>query len=213
MDITETLAPKSDQLNADDLIGGDRTVTITDVTRGDADQPVNIVTAEFGDGRPYKPCKSMRRVLVTAWGPDASVYVGRRLVLYRDDRVRFGGQDVGGIRIRAMSHIDRMLQVALTVTRGKRAPFTVDPLPDDTPPPKAPKPPSAAAIVGAFDALGVTLEQLEKRVERQQDAWTTEDVASLAALGKAIKAGATTTFEEFPTESETPTEGVQETLT
>lgn len=213
MDITETLAPKSDQLNADDLIGGDRTVTITDVTRGDADQPVNIVTAEFGDGRPYKPCKSMRRVLVTAWGPDASVYVGRRLVLYRDDRVRFGGQDVGGIRIRAMSHIDRKLQVALTVTRGKRAPFTVDPLPDETPTPKSPKPPSAAAIVGAFDALGVTLEQLEKRVGRQQDAWTAEDVASLAALGKAIKGGTTTTFEEFPPESETPAEGVQETLT
>jgi hypothetical protein len=134
MDISTTIAPKSDQLNADDLIGSPRTVTITGVTRGDADQPVNITTAEFGDGRPFKPCKSMRRVLVTAWGPDASTYIGRRLTLYREPAVRFGGQEVGGIRISHMSHIDKKVVVALTVTRGKRAPFTVEPLPDDPPP-------------------------------------------------------------------------------
>lgn len=130
MDITETLAPKSDQLNADDLMAGPRTVTITGVSRGDTDQPVNITTAEFGDGRPFKPCKSMRRVMVTAWGSDASAYVGHRMTLYRDDKVRFGGQDVGGIRIGAMSHIKSRITLALTVTRGKRAPYTVDPLPD-----------------------------------------------------------------------------------
>lgn len=130
MDITETLAPKSDQLNADDLIGGPRTVTITGVSRGDADQPVNLATAEFGDGRPFKPCKSMRRVLVSAWGSDASAYVGRRLTLYRDDKVQFAGQDVGGIRISHMSHLEKRMRIALTATRGRRAPFTVDPLPD-----------------------------------------------------------------------------------
>lgn len=130
IDITETLAPKSDQLNADDLMAGPRTVTITAVSRGDADQPVNVTTAEFGDGRPFKPCKSMRRVMVAAWGPDASIYVGRRMTLYRDEKVRFGGQDVGGIRISHLSHIDKRLSIALTVTRGKRAPFVVVPLPD-----------------------------------------------------------------------------------
>jgi hypothetical protein len=133
MDISTTIAPKSDQLNADDLIGSPRTVTITGVTRGDADQPVNITTAEFGDSRPFKPCKSMRRVMVTAWGPDASTYIGRRLTLYREPAVRFGGQEVGGIRISHMSHIDKKVVVALTVTRGKRAPFTVEPLPNETP--------------------------------------------------------------------------------
>lgn len=128
MDISTTIAPKSDQLNADDLIGGPVTVTITAVSRGDNDQPVNIATAEFGDGRPFKPCKSMRRVLVAAWGAEASVYVGRRMTLYREPGVRFGGQEVGGIRIAALSHIDRKLTLALTMTRGKRAPFTVEPL-------------------------------------------------------------------------------------
>lgn len=127
MDITETVAPKSDQLNADDLIGAPVTVTITAVSRGDAEQPVNIEVAEF-PGRMYRPCKSMRRVLVHAWGPDAATYVGRRLTLFNDQSVKWGGQDVGGIRISHMSHLDSRLRVALTVTRGKRAPFIVEPL-------------------------------------------------------------------------------------
>lgn len=130
MDITDTIAAKSDQLNADDLIGGSRTVTITKVSRGDPDQPVHVTTAEFGDDRPYKPCKSMRRVLVAAWGPDATAYIGRRMTLYRDDKVKFGGQDVGGIRISHMSNLAKQLKVALTVTRGKRAPFVIEPLPE-----------------------------------------------------------------------------------
>ena len=128
MDISRTLAPKSDQLNADDLIAGPRTVTITAVTRGTPEQPVNLVTAEFGEGRPYKPGLSMRRVIAACWGTDASLYIGRQLTLYRDDKVRFGGQDVGGIRISHASHIDKPKTLALTVTRGKKAPFTVQPL-------------------------------------------------------------------------------------
>ncbi len=132
MDITETLAPKSDQINADDLIGGPITVTITGVSRGDAEQPVNMELAEL-PGRAYRPCKSMRRVLVHAWGKDASAYVGRRLVLFNDQSVKWGGQSVGGIRISAMSHIQGRITLPLTVTRGKRSPFTVDPLPDEPP--------------------------------------------------------------------------------
>lgn len=42
------------------------------------------------------------------------------------------GPAVGGIRVRALSHIDKPLTVALTVTRGKRAPFTVQPIKADT---------------------------------------------------------------------------------
>ena len=128
MDISRTLAPKSDQLNADDLIAGPRTITITAVTKGTAEQPVNLVTKEFGDGRPYKPGLSMRRVIAAMWGTDAAAYIGRQLTLYRDDKIRFGGQEVGGIRISHASHIDRPHTVNITVTRGKRAPFTVQPL-------------------------------------------------------------------------------------
>ena len=122
-------APKSDQLNADDLIGGPRTVTITGVRAnpGSAEQPVDI-SFEGDGGKPYKPCKSMRRVMVHVWGPDARQYIGRAMTLYCDPNVQFGGMKVGGIRISHMSHMDRAQTMALTATRAKKAPFTVQPL-------------------------------------------------------------------------------------
>ena len=129
MDMSKSIEPDSGQLNADDLMAGPVTVTITGVTRGTPEQPVNVELAEY-PGRPYRPAKSMRRVLVAAWGKDSSVYAGRRLTLYRDPRVRFGREEVGGIRISHLSHIGEPMTVMLTVTRGRRAPFTVQPLPD-----------------------------------------------------------------------------------
>jgi hypothetical protein len=205
-DMTDTIIPKSDQLNAEDILTGPVTITIMGVTRGNAEQPVNFVTAEFGPGRPYKPSKTMRRVIVNAWGKDAAAYVGRRIRIYRDPEVRFGPDKVGGIKISHLSHIDKRLEIALTVTRGRRAPFTVDPLPDESPP-ATPKAPSPAAIIDAFKALGVTLEQLEARVGSKRDQWTPDDTTALATLGNAIKAGDTTVFEEF-----TPAEPEQATL-
>lgn len=133
-DMTDTIIPKSDQLNAEDILTGPITVTITGVTRGNAEQPVNMVTAEFGPGRPYKPSKTMRRVIVNAWGKEASAYVGRRIRIYRDPDVKFGPDKVGGIKISHLSHIDKRLEIALTVTRGRRALFAVDPLPDEQQP-------------------------------------------------------------------------------
>ena len=127
MDLTETIAPRSDQINADDLISGPATVTITDVRKGAAEQPVDIVVAEF-PGRAYRPSKSMRRVIVAAWGPDSSEYIGRALTIYRDPTITFGKDAVGGIRISHLSHIDKPIKLALTVSRGKRSPFTVQPL-------------------------------------------------------------------------------------
>ena len=128
MNMLATIVPKSDQLNADDLIGGPRTITITDVSlSGSAEQPVSM--SFEGDGKkPYKPCKSMRRVLVQVWGADAKAYVGRAMTLYRDPGVQYGGLAVGGIRISHMSHIDKDVTMALTATRANRKPFTVQPL-------------------------------------------------------------------------------------
>lgn len=129
MDISDTLAPKSDQLDATDLaVSGPQTFTITGVDRGPTDQPVQISLAEFP--RAWRPGKSMRRVLAAAWGTDASRYVGRQVRLYCDPSVRFGGIAVGGTRIQAMSHIDKPLNVPLIITKGKSAVFTVEPLPD-----------------------------------------------------------------------------------
>lgn len=127
MDITKTVEPKSDQLNYDDVQSHPLTITVTGVKAGPPDQPVELHNAEF-EGRPYKPGKSMRRVLIAAWGAEASAYVGKRITLYGDPSIKFGKDAVGGIRISHLSGLDKPLTVALTVTRGKRAPFTVQPL-------------------------------------------------------------------------------------
>lgn len=146
MDITKSTEPKSDQMNYDDFIGSPKTVTVKEVKKGSAEQPVEVHLVEY-PGRPFKPSKSMRRVLVAAWGPEASAYVGRRMTLYGDPKVKFGGQEVGGIRISHLSHIPDTLTVALTVTRGKRAPFIVQPIPAEI------SPDELAELIGAAETL------------------------------------------------------------
>jgi hypothetical protein len=130
MDISDTLAPKSDQLDAVDLLGGPRTFTITKVSKGNPEQPVNIHLAEFP--RVWRPGKSMRRVLAACWGTDASAWTGHRVTLYCDEAVMFGGEVVGGTRIAALSHIDKAKRIPLIVKRGKSATFTVQPLAEPT---------------------------------------------------------------------------------
>jgi hypothetical protein len=127
MNLSSTIAPKSDQTNADDLLAGPRTIKITAVEAGGAEQPVSI-RYEGDNGRPYKPGKSMRRVLVSLWGGEGSAYIGRRLTLYCDPEITFGSDRTGGIRISHASDIRDPLEIALTVKRGKRKPFRVDPL-------------------------------------------------------------------------------------
>lgn len=126
-DMSAVIVPKSDQINADDLIAGPRTYTIEAVAiQPGTEQPVNIKLA--GEQRAWRPCKSMSRVLVAAWGPDAKVYPGRSVTLYRDPKVKWGGLEVGGIRVSHLSHIEREMMIQLTATKGKRAPHVVKPL-------------------------------------------------------------------------------------
>jgi hypothetical protein len=128
MDLTESIAPRSDQVNADDLVGGPVTYTIREVRQGAAEQPFDFMLVETP--RAYRPSKTMRRLIVAAWGPDANLYAGRRLTLYREPSIKFGGAVVGGIRISHMSHISKRIEEKFQTTRGKRETFVVDPLPD-----------------------------------------------------------------------------------
>lgn len=127
VDMSQTILAKSDQLNADDLIGRSLTIRVSGVSLLAGEQPVGI-SYEGDDGKPYKPCKSMRRVLVGVWGSDGNAYVGRSMTLFRDDKVQFGGAEVGGIRISHMSHIERPVTMSLTATKKSKKPFTVQPL-------------------------------------------------------------------------------------
>jgi len=126
--IAKSIIPKSDQLNAEDLLSGSITVTVTDVKQGTAEQPIAIIID--GGRQPYKPCKTMRKVLVYCWTDQAANWIGKRLTLYADPDVKWAGIAVGGIRISHLSGIASRVVLMLSETKGKRKAVTVDPLPD-----------------------------------------------------------------------------------
>lgn len=127
VDMSQFVEAKSDQLNADDLIGAPRTVTITKVVGHGGDQPVSI-HYEGDGGKPFRPCKTIRRVLIGVWGKYANEYIGKSMTLYRDDKVTFGGLETGGIRISHMSDIEKETVVVVMKTKGKKAGIKILPL-------------------------------------------------------------------------------------
>lgn len=182
-DLALTVAPKSDQLNADDLIVGPRTIKITKVSAdtSSTEQPIAIYF-EGDNNKPFKPCKSMRRVLIHVWGRDGLNYAGRSMTLYRDPKVQFGGLAVGGIRISHMSNMESEMTMALTATRASRKPYTVKPL--------VQQPTVNAPTVNEYDMCGSKshFDELEKR---RADAWATmakEDKPALKAASDAASA-------------------------
>jgi len=125
IDISQTTAPKSDQLNSDDLIGGPRTITITRVSANEGgDQPINVFF-EGDDNKPFRPCKGMRRVMMAIWGNNGATYAGKSMTIWRDPSVTWGGMAVGGIRISHMSHMERDTTLAITESKTKRKPLVV----------------------------------------------------------------------------------------
>lgn len=155
MDMSESIAPKSDQMDAIELVAGPRTFTIEKVTKNNPEQPWNFHLAEFP--RPWRPGKSMLRVMAAAWGLDGSKYAGHRVTLYCDPTVQFGNELVGGLRISHMTGVDKPLKVPLLIKKGRSAIFTVQPLKEAAP--AAPTPPArdfrteAAALKGNVDGL------------------------------------------------------------
>lgn len=127
IDMSDVIKAKSDQLNADDLIGGGITVKINKVSLVGGDQPC-VIHYEGDNGKPWKPSKGMRRVLVAMWGKDANKYIGRSLTLYRNPDVKWAGEAVGGIQISHMSDIDSEKKTIITLSRSKKEPYKVQPL-------------------------------------------------------------------------------------
>lgn len=162
-DMASVIVPKSDQINADTLIAGPVTITIERVEiKGGAEQPVEIFPAD--GGLPWRPCKSMSKVLVAAWGADAKAYTGRSVTLFRDPTVKWGGLEVGGIRISHMTDISAPMTMALTATRGNKKAFTVKVLEKAKakPEPKTTLYPNPERIAWFIEQLGLpeTLETL-----------------------------------------------------
>jgi hypothetical protein len=124
-DVTDLIQAKSDQLNADDLAGVPRVIEITDVSKGNAESPI-MISYKGDNGRPFKPCKTVRRILAAAYGNMTGEWLGKQLKLYCDNSVVYAGQEVGGIRIAAMSDIKKRLVLKLSKTRGKKVEHIID---------------------------------------------------------------------------------------
>lgn len=122
-DVGKYTIPRSDQINSEDFLAGPKTFTVRHVReKGGAEQPVEIFLEEVD--RPWRPCKTTMRVLAYGWGPYTGDWRGRQVTLYRDPSVKWGGAEVGGIRVSAMSDLAgdkaRGFVIALTKSKGSR---------------------------------------------------------------------------------------------
>lgn len=207
--LRDTIIPKSDQLNADQLLGGAITITVNSVRRGDGDQPI-IIGYDGDNGRPYKPCKSMRKVIIFAWGEDGNAWVGRSMTLFCDTNVMFGGIKVGGIRISHMTDIERDVSVSITATRGKKTPFIIKKLELPKQPQKQPETPEVRTpkMIAAFGKLSVTESQLAAYLKRESahvGVLTEQELAELTKIYKAITTGGEDKTVYFPDVVDTDT--------
>ena len=131
MDITDALAPNSDQLDAIELVNP-RTFTIDTGSRlgrrgGKVVYEIRLVDFD----RVWRPSKGMLDVLAACWGTDGNQWVGRRVTLYNDPTVTYGNETPGGVRISHLSGIDEPRTVSIRGRgAGNRIPWPVEPLPD-----------------------------------------------------------------------------------
>lgn len=137
-ELIECAAAKSDQIDADNLIGGITIdVTIKAVQRGPSqEQPLQLVLEETE--KFYRPSKTMRRALIGCFGDEPSNWVGKRLRLVRNPETQFGGVKVGGIEVSHAS-ISAPVMLMLSAKRGKKSAVKIDVLPTQKAAPKAAK--------------------------------------------------------------------------
>ena len=160
--LSEMAAPKSDQLNATDLVAGPIDITVTRYTVSAGDQPLSLHASNI-EGRPWKPCKTMMRWMSQAWKTDEpSDIVGKTIRLYCDPEVFFGGMKTGGIRISHLSHIEG----DIALQEGNRRQHKYLKI-------KVVKPIPKAADVVPLKADVAPLKVMEKQPERTQFSWDT----------------------------------------
>ena len=193
-DMASVIKPKSDQLNSDDLISGPITVELDHVViREKGEQRIDV--HYVGDnGKPWRPCKSMCRVLVHLWGRDANAYKGKKVTLYRESSVTWGGAEVGGIRISHASGLSAPVTMSLTAAKTSRKPFTVKPLevvPDE-------KARLLAIVEAAHNAMGRPQEARAAYEEMLLRGEKPNTMKKLRALAEAIEKDAAAHEAEQP---------------
>lgn len=191
--LRDTIAVKGEQLNSDELLGGDRTIRVITVSRGNAEQPL-VIDYEGGAGKPFKPCKTVRKILVAGWGEDGNLWKGRSMTLFNDPEVICAGIKVGGIRVKAMTDIGNGLEVSLTTKKGKKSPFIIKPLT------VAAAKPDAKAI-----AIAAGVAASEQGIDALNEWWRQYEAPEKAKARAALEA----TYNELFAALNTTKEGTQ----
>jgi hypothetical protein len=107
-DITSAIQAKSDQLNAVDIVGSEPVIKIREVKLF-LNSPKQKVWIHFeGDNnRPWKPAVGMLSIMTEAWGKLTKEWVGKHVQIFCEPTVTYGGEQVGGIEIKALSDIKK----------------------------------------------------------------------------------------------------------
>ncbi len=124
-DFVKFCEAKSDQMNNVDLIGANRIIKITKVKVTATGKQDCTIWFEGDNGKPWKPCKTMGRILMEAWGENIQNFVGKSVELFRDPDATFGLNIVGGIRIRALSDVKEDFTTSVVVSRGQTKPVRI----------------------------------------------------------------------------------------
>lgn len=127
-ELQQCAAAKSDQIDADNLIGGiTMDVTIKAVQRGPSnEQPLQLVLEETD--KFYRPSKTYRRALIGCFGDEPAGWIGKRLRLVRNPDTMFGGVKVGGVEVSHAS-IEAPMVFMLQAKRGKKSAVSIDVIP------------------------------------------------------------------------------------
>jgi len=167
-DLIKAMLAKSDQLNAVDLIAGPITVKIVAARKGSKEQPI-VLEIEGWEGKPWKPCKTMLRIMAEVWKQETDVkmhperWVGQSVTLYRDPDVRYGGDSVGGVRISHLTGINEPRSFRVAVTRGRTMEKIIYPI----------------EVVSPEDQ-----EYIDEAIQEFAEASTAEDLATIGLILK-----------------------------
>lgn len=168
LNIAPFIEAQSDRIVADDLIAGPQTHVVARVEGAVQDGKKRLIVHLKDAEKPFMPCKGMARLLGHLWGPDAAKWVGNTMVIYRDPDVRFGADTLGGVRICAVSNIDKAVKVPIRTSQKSVKTYDVAPIKIADQPPAAPQKSAAEWAdehIGAVQ-VSASIDSLEAIIKR-----------------------------------------------
>ena len=183
-ELIKAVAAKSDQVDADNLIGGiTMDVTIEAVQRGPSnEQPLQLALKETPLF--YRPSKTYRRALIGCFGDDPVNWVGQRIRLIRNPDTTFGGVKVGGIEVSHAS-VTAPIVMMLSTKRGKKSAVTIEPIGAIVQ--KQPDQSALDNMLKAFVSVGYDQAKLEAEFVKPLAEFTSDDLKEARDLLKELK--------------------------